>query len=60
MSSRLVSSVCSSPTGSSLPSRPCSGLLPELLLTVLATESPIVIQIAVLSPKDGGGRPKKR
>ncbi len=44
MSSRLVSRVCKSPTGSSLPFRPCSGVLPELLATPLATVSPMVTQ----------------
>ena len=60
ISSRLVSNVCSSPTGSSLPSRPCSGLLPKLLVAPLVTESPILAQIAVLRPRNGGGRPEQR
>ncbi len=55
MSSRLVSSVCISPAGSPVPSRPSSGLLPEDLVTPLATASPMVTQAAIRSPEDGGG-----
>lgn len=60
MSSRLVSSVCSSPMEPSLPSPPWSDLLPTLCVTSLATESSIVIQVAVLNPEKGAGTAKQR
>lgn len=56
MSSRLVSSVCSSPTW--CPSRPCSDLLPELLETALATVPSIVTQISMMRVENGDGRPE--
>ena len=39
MSSKLVSSVCSNPTGPSLSVCPCVGLLGELLMAALKCES---------------------